>query len=130
MHFIDPQDRSQPFHQRVFAAVCQVPAGYVATYGDIGSVLGSPRLARQIGWALSSLAPELHPEHQTIPWHRIINAQGAISYRGDLERAEKQLQRLEAEGVLFDEHGFCDLRRHRWSFVDQIDQVPIKQPDR
>ena len=93
-----------------------MPAGHVATYGDVGTVMGSPRLARQVGWALSALAPESHPEHGRVPWHRILGASGAISHRGDLVRAEKQLHRLEDEGVLFDEHGRCDLQRHRWGF--------------
>ena len=115
---IDPADRSQPFRRRVFAAVCAVPAGRVATYGDIGTVMGSPRLARQVGWALSSLAPHDHPEHKRIPWHRIINAQGKISFRGDLARAEEQLQLLEREGVLFDEEGRAELQRLRWGFPD------------
>jgi len=113
---IDPADRTQPFKARVYAAVCAVPAGNVATYGDIGTVMGSPRLARQVGWALSSLAPQGHPDHQRVPWHRIINAQGTISFRGDITRAEQQLQRLEAEGVFFNEQGHCDLQRHRWDF--------------
>ncbi len=113
---IDPADRTQPFHNRVFAAVCSVPAGHVATYGDIGTVMGSPRLARQVGWALSSLAPRDYPSHKDVPWHRVINAEGAISFRGDLTRAEEQLHRLEDEGVIFDEHGCCDLQQHRWDF--------------
>ncbi len=113
---IDPADRTQPFHDRVFAAVCSVPSGHVATYGDIGTVMGSPRLARQVGWALSSLTPRDHPSHKDVPWHRIINAKGAISFRGDLTRAEEQLHRLEDEGVIFDDYGCCDLQRHRWNF--------------
>jgi len=112
----DPEDRTLPFHTRVFTVVCDVPRGHVATYGDIGTVMGSPRLARQVGWALSALAPQNHPEHAKVPWHRIINARGAISYRGDLVRAEEQLHRLEDEGVLFDGEGRCNLQEHRWRF--------------
>jgi len=112
----DPEDRTLPFHTRVFTVVRDVPQGHVATYGDVGTVMGSPRLARQVGWALSALAPKNHPEHAEVPWHRIINAQGAISYRGDLVRAEEQLHRLEDEGVLFDDQGRCNLQEHRWSF--------------
>jgi len=112
----DPEDPCLPFHSRVYGVVCDVPEGYVATYGDVGTVMGSPRLARQVGWALSALAPTSHPDHERVPWHRIINARGCISYRGDLLRAEQQLHRLEMEGVLFDEAGRCNLEQHRWRF--------------
>ncbi|HCP44906.1 MAG TPA: cysteine methyltransferase [Deltaproteobacteria bacterium] len=114
---LDPTDRTLKFHDRVFAVVRTVPAGSVTTYGDVGSVLGSPRLARQVGWALASLAPDLGATSD-VPWHRVINARGSISHRGDIVRAEEQRQRLEAEGVLFDGNGTCDLQTHRWGFPD------------
>lgn len=100
------------FHARVYAAVRQVPAGRVATYGDIATVLGSPRVARHVGWALAALKD---PE---VPWHRIINAEGRISFRGDTPRAILQRARLEAEGVVFDERGRVDLKALRYSWPD------------
>jgi len=114
---LDPTDRSLGFHDRVFTVVRTVPPGWVTTYGDVGTILGSPRLARQVGWALASLAPDLGGTSD-VPWHRVINAQGAISHRGDFVRAEEQRQRLEEEGVYFNEDGRCDLAAHRWSYPD------------
>jgi len=99
------------FHRQVWDVVRQVPAGCVTTYGDVATILGSPRVARHVGWALAALTPEEEP---TVPWHRVINAQGRISHRGDFLRPEEQIARLEAEGVVFDERGRCDLKRHRW----------------
>ena len=110
-------DRDQPFHGRVFAATRLVPAGRVTTYGDVGSVLGGPRLARQVGWALAALPPDTD-----VPWHRVINAQASISHRGDLARANEQLRRLEDEGVLFDAAGRCALTALRWGFP-QIERL-------
>lgn len=106
------EDRDVNWNHRVWAVTRLVPAGRVATYGDVGTVLGSPRYARQVGWALAALFGTDHD----VPWHRIINAQGRISHRGDLERAEEQRSRLEEEGVLFSAAGTCDLAGHRHDF--------------
>lgn len=94
------------FNERVYEIVCRVPPGRVATYGDVASVLGNPRLARQVGWALARLSPD---RAAVVPWQRIINAQGRISHRGEVHRADEQLRLLESEGIAFDEAGRCDL---------------------
>jgi methylated-DNA-protein-cysteine methyltransferase-like protein len=99
---------SEGFHGRVHAVVRTVPAGRVTTYGDIATLLGSPRVARHVGYALAALTDP------TVPWHRVINAQGCISHRGDLVRAESQRRRLEAEGIEFDARGRIDLQRFRF----------------
>ncbi len=99
------------FHQRVYAMVCQVPAGRVTTYGDIAAALGSPRVARHVGWALSSL------RDPDVPWHRVVNAKGTISVRGDTRRGTLQRARLEAEGVPFDPRGRLPLDRLRFALT-------------
>ena len=100
---------SEGFHLRVNAVVRTVPAGRVTTYGDVATMLGSPRVARHVGFALAALTDP------TVPWHRVINAQGRISHRGDLVRAESQRRLLESEGVAFDALGRVDLKRFRFS---------------
>jgi methylated-DNA-protein-cysteine methyltransferase-like protein len=104
------------FNERVYAAVCTVPEGWVTTYGDVAAVLGSPRAARQVGWALSALRESDRAD--TIPWQRVINAQGSISVRGDGLRATDQQARLEEEGIEFDAALRCDLEDHRWMYPD------------
>ncbi len=104
------------FHTRVYEVVRSVPAGSVSTYGDVATLLGSPRVARHVGWALAALTDP------TVPWHRIINAKGTISHRGDTGRASEQYVRLRAEGVTFNAAGRVDLRRHRWR--PTIDATP------
>ncbi len=98
------------FHERVYAVVREVPAGFVTTYGDVATVLGSPRVARHVGWALAALTDS------EVPWHRVINAKGRISFRGDVGRGAEQRRRLEAEGVAFDERERVDLGSRRWHF--------------
>lgn len=100
------------FNERVYALVRQVPAGWVTTYGDLAGLLGSRRVARQVGYALAALADP------AVPWHRVINAQGRVSFKGDPLRAREQRSRLEAEGVVFDAGERVDLAAVRWTFPE------------
>jgi alkylated DNA nucleotide flippase Atl1 len=99
------------FHGRVYALVAQVPPGRVTTYGDVAAALGTPRVARQVGWALAACRDD------AVPWHRVINAKGTISFRGDTPRAVLQRARLEDEGVGFDAEGRVALAALRHTFV-------------
>jgi len=101
-------------HVAVLAWIRRIPAGRIATYGQIASLAGYPRQARRVGQVLGRL-----PAGSVVPWHRVINAQGRISARAPHpERAlgvrEAQQQRLlEREGVRF-RRGRVDLARYRW----------------
>lgn len=92
------------------AVIRRIPAGRVATYGQIAELAGFPGQARQVGYALFAL-----PERSPVPWHRVVNARGRLSLgavvpEGDIE----QRIRLEIEGVEFDADGRIDLNRFRW----------------
>lgn len=102
------------FHGRVFRLVRRVPAGHVTTYGQIATLLGSPRVARHVGFAMAGAGHADEP----VPWHRVINSKGMISHRGDFARAQLQRELLEREGVEFDARGRVDLRRYAWGFPD------------
>jgi len=94
------------FAQQVFAFVYQVPAGKVATYGDIAKLAGMPSHARQVGKVLSRL-----PADTKLPWYRIVNSQGKISLQD--ERGDYQRQQLAAEGILLSAHGTISLKKYR-----------------
>ncbi|MBI4445371.1 MAG: MGMT family protein [Acidobacteria bacterium] len=98
------------YFRKVFEKVRQVPAGKVATYGQIATLIGHPGWARQVGWALHSLSGPLLYE---VPWHRIINQQGTISSCSS-HSADLQRRLLEAEGIIFDSRGRVDLRIFQW----------------
>ena len=83
------------FNKRVYDAVRRIPKGRVSTYGGIATLLGSPRVARHVGWALAALPDK----DSDVPWHRVINA-----------------QRLEEEGVEFDESERVDFSKFLWVF--------------
>lgn len=98
--------------QLIYAVVAQVPKGCVATYGQIAELAGLPRRARLVGYALSALAT-----NNRLPWHRVVNAKGQISARGDggNDAAEQaQRKRLEREGIRFDANGTISLALYRW----------------
>ena len=109
-----PSRPSAHFWDRVYDRVREVPAGRLVTYGQVAASLGSPRAARQVGYALAGL--RRRPEDSDVPWQRVINAQGRISHRGDHERAAVQEALLRAEGVVFDETGRTDLDALRYVF--------------
>jgi methylated-DNA-protein-cysteine methyltransferase-like protein len=110
---LEPRVIGPGFRDNVYTVVRRIPVGYVSTYGDVGSVLGSPRVARQVGFALAAL-----PEGTDVPWHRVINAKGMVSARGDVERPIEQQVRLEDEGIVFDENGRCPLAAYRYTYDD------------
>lgn len=95
--------------RRIYAAVRKIPRGKVATYGQIARVAGLPGRARQVGWALRRL-----PEGTTVPWHRVVNAAGAISDRGDEEQESRQEKLLRKEKIPFSSAGRIPLGPYQW----------------
>lgn len=87
----------------------QVPYGQVATYGQVAIILGCPSAARAVGYAM-----HMTPHGHGLPWHRVINAQGRISIKGDVYAAEIQRVLLESEGVIFEDGDRVDLKKYRW----------------
>jgi len=94
--------------QAIYAAVRRVPKGKVATYGQIARVAGLPRRARLVGYALAAL------ERSDVPWHRVVNAAGKISERGEPMFVAQQRAMLEREGVEFTASGRIPLARYQW----------------
>ncbi|MEM7152504.1 MAG: MGMT family protein [Myxococcota bacterium] len=109
---VEPRVVKPGFHARVYAVVRQVPPGYVTTYGQVAALLGSPRVARHVGFAMAACAQTDEP----VPWHRVINSRGEISDRGDPGRFNEQRELLEDEGVEFNARGRVDLKRFRYEF--------------
>ncbi|MBO9309307.1 MAG: MGMT family protein [Chloroflexi bacterium] len=82
------------FNERVYALVRRIPRGKVLTYGRVAALLGVPRGARVVGWAL-------HGAPADVPWHRVVNAKGCISTRCPEHPPQLQRALLVAEGVRF-----------------------------
>jgi methylated-DNA-protein-cysteine methyltransferase-like protein len=96
-------------YTRIYKVVKRIPRGRVATYGQVAELAGLGEHARQVGYALHVLRDD------SVPWHRVVNAQGRISVRHEPGCDRWQRQLLEDEGVVFDEKGRIALERFRWA---------------
>jgi methylated-DNA-protein-cysteine methyltransferase related protein len=106
----DPMKPTSDTYRAIYAVVGRIPVGCVATYGQVAGLAGLPGRARLVGYALSALAGR-----STLPWHRVVNAQGRVSPRSCGSDADmEQRLRLEHEGVRFDANGRIPLRRFLW----------------
>ena len=89
--------------------VRRIPRGKVATYGQVAELAGLPGHARQVGYALHALT-----DGTTVPWHRVVNAQGGCSLRAVPGTELTQRMLLEREGIRFDAAGRLSLAKVRW----------------
>jgi len=102
------------FQKDIWQIARQIPAGKVATYGQLATLVKPPATvaadtykafaARWVGGAMAA-CPE------DVPWQRVVNSQGKIS---DRPGSQHQRQLLENEGVVFDAKGKIDLNRFGW----------------
>ncbi len=95
------------YRERVYEIVRTIPRGHVMTYGQLAEILGEGYTPRTVGFVM-------HASGDTTPWHRVINAQGACSTGRVVLPHDKQQRMLECEGVIFNEHGRCDLKNYLW----------------
>lgn len=98
----------QARREALYLVLAQVPAGKVATYGQLAALAGLGRAARWVGRTLSQL-----PDGSTLPWHRVVAAGGRLSLAADAPSGVEQRARLRVEGVL-SHNGRVDIRRHGW----------------
>ena len=93
----------------ILNVVCLIPAGQVATYGQVARLAGLPKHARLVGYVLKHLSAE-----HTVPWHRVINAQGKISLSKLNAQGENiQILKLQAEGILVIAEK-VNLKQYQW----------------
>ncbi|MEP7021190.1 MAG: MGMT family protein [Pseudonocardiales bacterium] len=86
---------------KILACVESIPPGRVMTYGDVAEFVGT-RAVRMVGRVLSQ-------DGGTVPWHRVLRADGTCAEH----IYDEQRQRLLSEGVRFIGHR-ADLASHRW----------------
>ena len=102
------------FTEKALTIIKQIPPGKIMTYGQVAAVAGSPRAARQVTRILHSMSAK-----HSLPWHRIVNAQGRIVLR-DEEARFFQRKSLQAEGVEVDKDDCIDLSHYRFDpFADE-----------
>ena len=101
------------FFTQIYAVVAAIPHGKVASYGQIARMLGRPRSAREVGWAMSNCPEEL-------PWQRVVKVDGSIT--GGVH-AQIRKARLIEEDVTFLSDGKVDMTAHQWNCETPIEDI-------
>lgn len=86
--------------EQIYAVVCRIPRGKVASYGQVARLAGNPRLSRVVGYAL-----HVNPDPDKIPCYRVVNRFGEVSEAFAFGGGNRQRDLLLADGVEFDENG-------------------------
>ncbi|OGE86154.1 MAG: hypothetical protein A3J48_00860 [Candidatus Doudnabacteria bacterium RIFCSPHIGHO2_02_FULL_46_11] len=112
--------------KEIYKVVKAIPKGKVASYGQVAVMVGSPRGAQMVGWALHDMDQSSGQTSkksrgltwEAVPWHRVINARGEISTTCREHSAALQAGLLQEEGVevkLTPENIYkVDLEKYRW----------------
>ena len=104
------QNNQPSKYQIIYDVVRKIPVGKVLTYGQVAELAGLYGKARLAGYALFRVELE-----SDIPWQRVVNAKGEISYseaRCGGDYLQKTL--LEQEGIEFKANNCIDLKKYRW----------------
>jgi len=108
-----PRDEPPAGWRAYYRVVDRIPRGRVTTYGQVALLAGTPRAARQVGYALAALRGARH----RVPWQRVLGARprglAAISILDPMGSAVQRAL-LEREGVQVDERGRVSLERFGW----------------
>lgn len=92
---------------KIYEVVKAIPAGRVATYGQVACLAGNPRWSRVVGYAL-----HFNPAFGEIPCHRVVNRNGETAKAFAFGGADVQRAMLEAEGIVFQKDGTVDLQKY------------------
>ena len=94
--------------EKIWQVVHQIPSGSVASYGQVAKLAGLPGYARYVGYTMKSL-----PAGTKLPWYRVVNAQGRISFKPGTKQYLLQKSLLEKEGIVF-VRGKFSLSHYGW----------------
>ena len=94
-----------PFSEKAIAIIQSIPAGKVATYGQIALLAGNPRNARRVSRLIHTCSKKYD-----LAWHRIVNIKGKISLTG--EKYDLQYELLKQEGIKFNTDDSIDLKKY------------------
>lgn len=93
---------------KIWHIVAMIPQGNVSSYGKIADYAGLPGRARYVSKALKSA-----PEHLSLPWHRVLNSQGKISFEKNSHAFQQQMELLRMDGVTVN-CGKISLSEYEW----------------
>ncbi len=103
-------EASSVFTKKVIEKIRAIPRGKVATYKQIAELAGKPHGSRGVSWILHSCSTAYK-----LPWHRVLNSQGRISFDKSTRNFRRQKSLLEKERVEFIEGGQLSLAQFQWT---------------
>jgi len=118
------------FYEQVYAVVRRIPRGKVTNYGRVARMLGRPRAARAVGYALNALKDkDDQPALARVPWQRVVNSQGRISIVNREHSAQYQAELLREEGVVVSQDLRINLDIYLWEGLHlvEIDDILSSQ---
>lgn len=119
------------FANRVFGVVRLIPRGKVSTYGQVARLIGAPRSARYVGYALHA-NPEPGTDPGSIPCHRVVFKDGRMATGFAFGGEDVQRSMLREEGIEFDDEGRVLMESFQWNGVPESivddDGLPMGPP--
>lgn len=101
--------------EKVYEFLMKIPKGKVVTYGQVGELFGSKRLARVVGNMLHS-----NPDGERYPCYKVVNKNGQLSHAYAFGGIEKQKEKLEAEGIEVIDYK-VDLKKYQYVENNKVD---------
>lgn len=111
------------FTKKVLKQIQSIPKGKVATYKQIAELAGKPQGSRGVAWILHSCSTTYK-----LPWHRVINAQGKISFEKTSHNYRQQKKLLENEGVVFGDGAQLNMTKFQWKKRPAKQKVKAGKP--
>jgi methylated-DNA-protein-cysteine methyltransferase-like protein len=98
------------YQESILNVVRIIPYGKVASYGQVAAYIGTPRAARQVGWAMNSLDGA-----EDFPWWRVLNNAGVITTKNShFDAAQLQKELLESEGIVVNSDFTLAIEKYRF----------------
>lgn len=102
------EKESMNFFEKVYHVCKQIPKGKVSTYGQIATMIGSPKAARQVGWAMNKCSDN------TVPCYKVLNRFGELCKKDIFMHPDVQKQLLEEDGIVVSSDYKVDLKKYLW----------------
>ncbi len=111
------------FSRAVIDTIKKIPRGKIATYKQVAEVAGKPHGSRGVAWVLNSCSKKYK-----LPWHRVINSQGKISFGPRTDHFRLQKKFLQHEGVEVSPQGAVSLALYQWSKKPKRPRCQRREP--
>ena len=107
------------YYENIYRLVRLIPPGRVTTYGAIARFLGSPRAARQVGYAMNLALRQT----EYVPAHRVVNRKGLLTGKHHFGGPKVMQELLENEGVKVEDDRILNFQDYFWDPSNELNEV-------